>query len=65
VRWLETGEVVPETDVVVSYGSSVTAELLEATGASLVRWDPNDPASVQETIDVLVALVCHAASAGG
>ncbi len=57
VRWLETGEVVPETDVVVSYGSSVTAELLEATGALLVHWDPNDPASVEATVDTLVGRV--------
>lgn len=64
MRWLETGEVVPETDVVVSYGSSVTAELLEATGASLVHWDPNDPASVDATIDALVARVRDAVPAG-
>lgn len=64
VRWLETGDVVPETDVVVSYGSSVTAELLEATGASLVHWDPNDPASVEATIDALVARVRGAVPAG-
>ena len=65
VRWLETGEVVPEADVVVSYGSSVTAELLEATGASLVHWDPNDPASVAATIDALVSRVRDVVPAGG
>lgn len=55
VRWLETGEIVPVVDVVVSYGSSVTGELLDATGATLVHWDPNDPASVDQTVETLVA----------
>ena len=57
VRWLETSEVVPEVDIVVSYGSSVTKELIEATGATLVRWNPNDPVSVEATIDALAGRV--------
>ncbi len=52
-----TDDTVPEVDVVVSYGSSVTGEIVAATGADLVHWDPNDANSAQLTVQVLTARI--------
>lgn len=49
IRWLDTGEVVPEVDIVVSYGSSVTEEIVHATGGALLYWEPNAPESLETT----------------
>jgi hypothetical protein len=54
------GETVPAVDVVVSYGSSVTGEIVAATGARLVHWDPNDAESARATADALVRCVMTA-----
>ncbi len=50
-----TGNTVPAVDVVVSYGSSVTSEIISATGAALVHWDPNDAQSAQDTVDAIAS----------
>ncbi len=51
------GDTVPAVDVVVSYGSSVTGEIVAATGAHLVHWDPNDAESARMAVDEVVSCV--------
>ncbi len=51
------GDTVPAVDVVVSYGSSVTGEIVAATGAHLVHWDPNDAESARAAMEEVVSCV--------
>lgn len=62
IEFTESGDTVPAVDIVVSYGSSVTGEIISATGAALVRWDPNDPASITTTIDAVLAAAGNGAA---
>ncbi|MES3032820.1 MAG: hypothetical protein V4813_02345 [Gemmatimonadota bacterium] len=48
------GSVVPHADVVLSYGSSVTGEIVRATDAILVRWNPNDVASIDTAVEAVL-----------
>jgi hypothetical protein len=57
-----TADTVPAADIILSYGSSVTGEVVRATGAVLVLWDPNDPDGVRDAVDAVLVAASSAQS---
>jgi hypothetical protein len=48
---------VPMADVVLTYGSSVTDEIVASTGARVLTWNPNDADSVANALEQLRAML--------